>query len=178
MPTTSPATHYNYFRDYYPATGRYVESDPIGLSGGINSYAYTRNPLSEIDIEGLQAVRPPPRLPDRANQHNRWNDPNSRLRREYAYGYPTIPTGPYVRDPQPLCWTECPDPADPCKKPETPRLGFPDPLRPGRRKICDGGPSMSASLPANRPLDSPRNQPPRPASESDWGRLIRILRGK
>jgi RHS repeat-associated protein len=25
--------HYNYFRDYEPGTGRYVESDPIGLGG-------------------------------------------------------------------------------------------------------------------------------------------------
>jgi RHS repeat-associated protein len=46
--------HYNYFRDYKPVIGRYVEADPIGLLGGVNLYAYVgNNPVTRIDPWGL-----------------------------------------------------------------------------------------------------------------------------
>jgi uncharacterized protein RhaS with RHS repeats len=46
--------YYNFFRTYDPNMGRYIESDPIGLGGGINPYGYAgANPLSRTDPSGL-----------------------------------------------------------------------------------------------------------------------------
>lgn len=49
---------YNGNRDYEPATGRYVQSDPIGLDGGLSTYVYVGgNPLLLVDPLGLKDYR-------------------------------------------------------------------------------------------------------------------------
>ena len=77
--------HYNRFRYYDPTLGRYLESDPQGLAGGLNLYAYTRNPLVSVDLRGLSDVCPTTGRPieraadaDGADAERPPRDPNSR----------------------------------------------------------------------------------------------------
>lgn len=58
---------HNGYRDYEQTGGRYLQSDPIGLNGGVNTYAYVGgNPITRIDPFGLV---------DR-NYSPTWDNPN------------------------------------------------------------------------------------------------------
>jgi RHS repeat-associated protein len=46
----------NVNRDYDPLTGKYLESDLLGLRGGLNTYAYATDPITQVDPMGLMGV--------------------------------------------------------------------------------------------------------------------------
>lgn len=50
--------HYNRLRYYDPEIGRYISCDPISLTGGLNVFTYTCNPVKMIDPFGLTQVCP------------------------------------------------------------------------------------------------------------------------
>ena len=45
--------HDNRHRHYSPELGRYLQSDPSGIDGGLNLYAYPASPLAHVDVQGL-----------------------------------------------------------------------------------------------------------------------------
>src|SRR5262249_14160672 len=55
---TETGPSYNYYRDYDPAIGGYKQSDLVGLGGGINTYVYVLDPLTQVDPEGLMGRAP------------------------------------------------------------------------------------------------------------------------
>jgi RHS repeat-associated protein len=55
----STESHYNYFRDFDPSIGRYIQSDPIGLNAGLNTFGYSDgSPLNRFDPWGLEGAGP------------------------------------------------------------------------------------------------------------------------
>jgi RHS repeat-associated protein len=114
-------THYNYFRTYDPAIGRYVHSDPIGLKGGVNTFLYAKaNPMRRPDPRGLQAIGAPTE-----EELNRRSEDNGSA----AGGY-FDPEGDVVC----LKWINCDDPTHTaCVGPKYPSDYYPpafDPKEP------------------------------------------------
>jgi RHS repeat-associated protein len=51
--------HHNFWRSYLPGLGDFTARDPIGIEGGLNTYAYPRNPLQWTDRFGLKCGQGP-----------------------------------------------------------------------------------------------------------------------
>lgn len=61
---SSSGYNYNYYRDYDPHTGRYIQVDPIGFDGGVSGFAYAAgSPLMFSDPLGLFSGADLPSLP-------------------------------------------------------------------------------------------------------------------
>jgi len=57
--------HYNHYRFYDPFIGRYTRPDPIGLTGGLNTFIYAHaNSVKFIDRDGLFGIGPGPGVPE------------------------------------------------------------------------------------------------------------------
>jgi RHS repeat-associated protein len=145
---------YNIFRDYSPSTGRYIESDPIGLRGGVNTYAYVGgNPLSFVDHYGLAPgdypPAPPGYNPDTWN-HGKWSNGKD-----------------YLTDPDGNNWTVHPEdkghwPHWDVGQPGGKTKQYPKnakKTRPGQKKPNDDQSETNPNGPDKEPYCSPDNCP-------------------
>ena len=85
-----PATGlaFNRFREYDPATGRYLTPDPLGLLGSLDPYAYVADPRTQSDVFGLTTDRPAPL------------DAHARIAAEVAQDFPRGDLPPALVDVQ------------------------------------------------------------------------------
>ncbi len=156
--------YYNYFRDYSVELGRYIQSDPIGLSGGLNLYSYASNdPVEYIDEFGLSRGS---RAPGRGRRGGGWPGNGHPL------GFPTLrPDRP--GPPPPASWPIPNSPISPRPSHDTNRIinywnnlpnnspredktGPPDwrdvwapPLPPGCRVVCNNSGSNVCTAESN-----------------------------
>ena len=54
---TETGLYYNYNRYYNPDTGRYITTDPLGLTPSPNPHTYVTNPTTTIDPLGLSETQ-------------------------------------------------------------------------------------------------------------------------
>jgi RHS repeat-associated protein len=88
---------YNWHRDYSPALGRYAQSDPIGLDGGINTYSYVDlQPTTESDFLGLKG-----------GDHPGVSECVARGNNPITCSQPPASVPPFPKPPDPSCSLVC-----------------------------------------------------------------------